>query len=486
MIAFFPEIYPDELLYSQLARYHVKSGYMIYRSAAEDLFNNPTVRPDIDFANKLSLDALNNITRTVSIESIIEKHTMFSYYGRFLNQDRRNTAFRALVSMQGNYNNLLPMPKRKKDTDRFLRYCPLCAEMDRSNFGEAYWHRIHQMQGVNICPVHHCKLIDSSLIIGNKASPTLTTAEEVITISEPEMSYYEVECRLATYIMRVFHADVDFNNDVLVGDFLYSRMSGTKYRSIRGEQRIISLFHADFAEYYKELPDNWFTELWQIQKVLTNDRINIVEICMLAMFLNIPVDDLCNMRLPQKSQQQLFDEEIQRLHKQGLDYAEIADQLNASIHTVKCISQGRYGTYHKQKSQPLKSGAKVRDWHEIDRYNLPLVQSAIQSLQGNGTTRPRRITVAAIEKMVNLRPKQLDNMPMCKAEIQRHTISQEEYWAIEVVWGVNKLIQDSIPVNWKHLRELTNMKKDNLSACFGYLSRYADDDIIEIVGEMIK
>ena len=268
MIAFFPEIYPDELLYSQLARYHAKSGYMIYRSAAEDLFNNPTVRPDIDFANRLSNDALKNITRTVSIESIIEKHTMFAYYGRFLNQDRRNTAFRALVSMQGNYNNLLPMPKRKKDTDRFLRYCPLCANNDRLNFGEAYWHRIHQMQGVNICPVHHCKLIDSSLIIGNKASPTLMTAEEVITISEPEMCYNEIQCRLATYIMRVFQADVDLNNDVLVCDFLYSRMSGTKYRSIRGEQRNISLFHADFTEYYKELPDNWFTELWQIQKVL--------------------------------------------------------------------------------------------------------------------------------------------------------------------------------------------------------------------------
>ena len=78
MIAFFPEIYPDELLYSQLARYHAKSGYMIYRSTAEDLFMNPTVRPEIDFVNRLSLDALNNITRTVSIESIIEKHTMFA------------------------------------------------------------------------------------------------------------------------------------------------------------------------------------------------------------------------------------------------------------------------------------------------------------------------------------------------------------------------------------------------------------------------
>ncbi len=30
MIAYFPTAYPDELLYSQLARYYTKSGYMAY------------------------------------------------------------------------------------------------------------------------------------------------------------------------------------------------------------------------------------------------------------------------------------------------------------------------------------------------------------------------------------------------------------------------------------------------------------------------
>ena len=46
MISYFPQIYPDELLYSQLARYYYKSGYMAYIFAAEDLFTNRWVRPD--------------------------------------------------------------------------------------------------------------------------------------------------------------------------------------------------------------------------------------------------------------------------------------------------------------------------------------------------------------------------------------------------------------------------------------------------------
>ncbi len=43
MIAYFPEIYPGELLYSQLARYYAQSGYTAYRYAAEDLYINKTV-----------------------------------------------------------------------------------------------------------------------------------------------------------------------------------------------------------------------------------------------------------------------------------------------------------------------------------------------------------------------------------------------------------------------------------------------------------
>lgn len=77
MISYFPEIYPDELLYSQLARYYVKSGYTAYRYAAENLFVSRTVRPDIEFVNVLTDDALRAVTRDMPMEEIIMRHTMF-------------------------------------------------------------------------------------------------------------------------------------------------------------------------------------------------------------------------------------------------------------------------------------------------------------------------------------------------------------------------------------------------------------------------
>ena len=192
MITYFPAAYPDELLYSQLARYYVKSGYLAYVYAAEDLFASKTVRPDMEFVNTYTSDALQMITRDTVMENVVWQHTMFPYYGRFLPLERRRRAFQAMVSMQGNYHNLLPIPNRKNSSDRYLRYCPICAEQDRMKYGETYWHRIHQMIGLAACPVHGCYLMNSNIVISGKMPPILKSAEEVVYILEMAVMASEI------------------------------------------------------------------------------------------------------------------------------------------------------------------------------------------------------------------------------------------------------------------------------------------------------
>jgi hypothetical protein len=40
-------------------------------------------------------------------------------------------------------------------TPQWLRFCPLCKEEDKKLFGETYWRRLHQAQGVVVCPFHN-------------------------------------------------------------------------------------------------------------------------------------------------------------------------------------------------------------------------------------------------------------------------------------------------------------------------------------------
>ena len=190
-IGYFPQVYPDELIYSVLARFYVHSGYPAYTFCAEDIFLNKRVRPDMEFLNVMKPERLESLCKKMSMAELIEKHTMFPYYARFLPYERRNRAFEALCSMGGDYNNLLAIPKQKNGEHRYLRYCPLCVKEDRTFYGESYWHRSHQLTGVGICPVHGCKLSNSSVMLSGKASPNLVTAEQEIK----EMDIFSCEIK---------------------------------------------------------------------------------------------------------------------------------------------------------------------------------------------------------------------------------------------------------------------------------------------------
>ena len=324
MITYFPNIYPDELLYSQLSRFYTKSGYLAYIYAAEDLFEKKTVKPNIEFINKFNNNALNIITKQNSIENIINNHTMFPYYSRFLNKERRNNAFSSLINMDENYHNLLCLPKSKNGDHRFIRYCPICANIDRKKYGETYWHRSHQLIGVNICPIHFCKLKNSTIIISGKSSPSLITAEEIIPYNEKyEICNNKIECNLSLYIYNVFNEKINMNNDVKVGDFFFSKIENTKYVTNRGEKKNMALIHEDFLKYYKDLTNNPLLEKWRLQKVFVNSIYTTYEICMVAMFLNVKENELANMELPKISQAQLFDDKVKQMYKDGMSYYEI-------------------------------------------------------------------------------------------------------------------------------------------------------------------
>ena len=485
MIRYFPKIYPDELIYSNFARYYIKSGYIAYRHVAEDLYVNPTIKPNIEFINLLTNNAFKMVTKFNSIDAIIEKHTMFPFYGRFLNKERKNEAFKALCLMQSNFNYLLCMPKN--NTNRYLRYCPICVNIDREKYGETYWHRIHQLQNINICPIHHCNLVESDIIINGKSSPMLISAENVISQEYNVINCEnKIEIKLAEYVKELFLSNININSNVLVGDFLHSKLKDTKYCSIRGKQRNISLLYNDFIKYYEALPNNSFKELWQVQKIFTNNKYNIVEICMLAMFLNILPIDLDNMALPPKTQTQLFDEEIFKLRKEGLKYPEIAKRLNASINVVKVIGEKRYGIYHKERKKTKQSKVKTKDWEKMDIDLLPKVKEAIIQLKGNGIDRPKKITIFAIEKILGLKSKQLNNLPACKKEIQKYTMSQCEYWAIEIIWAINILKKEGKTLNWKNIRNLTNIRRENFISCYPYLLKLVDDELIDEIKNLLK
>ncbi|PCH58588.1 MAG: hypothetical protein COC19_08380, partial [SAR86 cluster bacterium] len=64
----------------------------------------------------------------------------------------------------------------------FFQYCDECIINDREQFGNAYWHRIHQLPGIKVCP-HHNVVLQTTAI----ASKNCRLRYEFITLETAVM-----------------------------------------------------------------------------------------------------------------------------------------------------------------------------------------------------------------------------------------------------------------------------------------------------------
>ena len=474
MIAVFPEPYPDELVYSVFARYFAMSGYRLYRSVAEDILRDPHSHPDVLFLGRCSEDAAARLAAYKPLGDVVMKHTMFPCLARFWLSERRRRTFEAITRMEG---MLLRMARSYAAHTNVLRYCPLCAEEDRRELGETFWHRVHQIGGIAICPKHVCRLVESDALI-SAGSPRFVSAEEQVPDDSPvAMCQSETEVRLARYIAEVFDSDIDLDNAVPVRKFLVSRLEGTEYLSARGQQRDMVKLTRDFDEFYAGLDSNPLSELWQLEKVLTGASTDLVEVCMTAMFLRVTPEELANIHLPDKTQAERFDEAVFRLKGEGKGPTEISRRLGASVATVRTVlRKDGIEMGGRKKRSNCKGGAKPKDWEQIDREMLPKVKKVVAEMKGDGSCRPKRVSIAAVERALGLATRSLSHMSMCRREVEKHTQTSEEDWASEVLWAVRQMDENTIPMRWTDIRRLINIRRKDFIACLPYLREISENN----------
>jgi len=181
-----PLPYPDELLYSVIARYLVHIGAKGAYAAAGHLFGRAT-KAQVDISG--SLGAVSERTWPtwhMTGEEIINRLTLFPYYSRYMPRKRVATYLKMLLSdnSQGIHARTGVNGSRVK-APRFLRFCRICRETDLERYGETYWYRSHQLVGVLVCPEHGEPLIDTNAPMRPRryidyADATLSTSNAMI------------------------------------------------------------------------------------------------------------------------------------------------------------------------------------------------------------------------------------------------------------------------------------------------------------------
>lgn len=167
MVTFFSTPYPDELLYSVIARYHIRSGNTNAKATLNDLFNSTTVTSVVELPSNIDRLISNlPVAEAFNVEELIYKHTMFPYYTAFITEDRAKRIYGYMLSDNGSkiYAEL-GLSNSYIKLNIFIRFCPECVQEDLKLYGETYWHRIHQVAGLNFCIKHKNPLYNSTAAI---------------------------------------------------------------------------------------------------------------------------------------------------------------------------------------------------------------------------------------------------------------------------------------------------------------------------------
>ncbi|BCD26636.1 hypothetical protein BC30090_p1266 (plasmid) [Bacillus cereus] len=157
MLPFFTNPYPDELLYSAVARYHFYSGNIDCKDTLEELFGSRSVISSVGIGSYFSFLAT-QLGDHYSVESLLANHTIYPYYAPFLSKERQQEIIEDIKGDgKGLYTRLgfVAGGICRKDG---LYYCSKCAKADVEKYGEPYIHREHQLEGINYCPHHEIRL----------------------------------------------------------------------------------------------------------------------------------------------------------------------------------------------------------------------------------------------------------------------------------------------------------------------------------------
>jgi hypothetical protein len=205
MIAHFPDPYEGELFYSVLARFDERMQYSTPNTTLLELFGVGHGVSAIELPNKI--DQLVKELPPGNIytsDSFIQKNTLLPLYAPFLPE--RNYEL-VLASMKGNGARTTQLRAGiiagRINPPKHFKNCPVCDEENFAWHKETYWQRLHQIRGVEVCPIHSVFLESSNIRLGGLARKyafvTSQSAQRVTVAKklEPENPEHRFLLRIA-------------------------------------------------------------------------------------------------------------------------------------------------------------------------------------------------------------------------------------------------------------------------------------------------
>ncbi len=496
MLPFFPKPYPDELLYSIIARYHVWSGNDEMADTMEQLFDNRRERATALIPKHLLRLAEKSTRFGLDFNTLLYQHTVFPYFTCFMLRRSFDEALASVndVAREGKSfsiykHHLFP---------RYLRYCPLCIRDDRCEYGEGYWHRVHQSYGTSRCGKHGCYLKDSSIEILDHRNNRYAALELLNNVNDDLETEEISECRNELQI--TYDIDYIYSNYELIRKLIWNKYDMIRETTTallfdrglstkKGYVKIDRLNQEFYSKYYNMQPEELLVDLdndkkstWLIT-LCRGSRKSVIPIrfILFADFLAGRFEEFIKLILAQEQfldrEKTVFQPPI-RFEEKLLQYRErwlVAWEMNPNGHRIDLVKADRpaYTWLNRhdndwmlenspQKTKP--QGATIyKEWASIDIELQCLVDDAVIQIK-NTEGKPERITKASICRYMRQKciiDRNSKSLPMTMNKINVNIESTQGYRLRKIEWAKNEFDKEGKPaIPWMILKKAGIRDKD--------------------------
>jgi hypothetical protein len=208
-----------------------------------------------------------------------------------------------------------------------------------------------------------------------------------------------------------------------------------------------------------------------MQKIFNSYAFDTYYILQIAYFLGISTQEITH--LPNDISESALHEVYRQLsQKHHLNYDIVEDIASAVL---------EYSLPKHIIAQ--KSGPRATLYNKLDQKYLPQVCQIVHSIiEADG--RPQKLSIAKVQKALNLPQKQINKLPKCRSYIERYMESQEAFWAREVEWAVSVLNEENMPINCSRIMKMTNMRLRDIECCCQYIKNEATRDLVLLLLNM--
>ena len=138
MISFFPAPYPDELWYSVICRFHVRSGNYCAKHTMQQLYGDTYRTPSLMLCGGINTLLPQLSQGYLHTKDIVMQHTLYPYYARFFSTQRKRSTYAYTVNGNPAAVHRMGISQANGTHCSVMRYCPVCYQEDLQLYGEPY------------------------------------------------------------------------------------------------------------------------------------------------------------------------------------------------------------------------------------------------------------------------------------------------------------------------------------------------------------